>query len=74
MKRLLNLMIALDQFLFCVFTLGYSNPDETLSSAAWRWEQSGKWGGFLRPVIDTIFFFQKNHCRKAWEAECRSPR
>jgi hypothetical protein len=61
-RRLLNLLIALDQFVFCVITLGYSDPDETISAAAWRWEQAGKWNGWLRPVIDALFWFDANHC------------
>jgi hypothetical protein len=69
MRRLLNFLVALDQFLFCLITLGHSNPDETISSAAWRWENTGHWMGWIRPVIDAIFFFDKYHCRKSWEAE-----
>ena len=68
-RRLLNLLISFDQMLFCLITLGHSNPDETISSAAWRWENRGHWMGWLRPVIDAIFFFDKDHCRRSWEAE-----
>ena len=55
-QRILNVLIALDQFLFCLATLGHSSPDETLSAAAWRWEQAGKLRGrVLRPLIDALF-------------------
>lgn len=69
-RRLLNLLIALDQFLFCVVCLGDSFPDETASSAAYRLEQQRHWAGRLfRPLIDTLFFFEPEHCRKAYESE-----
>lgn len=42
-RRALNLLIALDQFLFVLVTLGHASPDETLSAAAYRWEAKGKW-------------------------------
>lgn len=46
--------------------------DETLSSRAWRAEKSGRrWGGFVRTIIDRMFFFEKNHCRQAFESERR---
>ena len=71
LTRLQNLLIALDQFLFCVLTLGAAYPDETASSAAWRSELQGKWQGKLfRPCIDFILApLQKDHCRKAYESE-----
>lgn len=69
-QRILNVLIALDQLLFCLATLGRSSPDETLSAAAWRWEQSGKLAGrVLRPLIDTLFWFDPEHCRTAFESE-----
>lgn len=44
--------------------------DETLSSCAWRMERAGRpWGRITRPLIDTLFFFQPNHCRNAFECE-----
>lgn len=67
-RRLLNWLIALDQFAFCTVTLGNSKPNESASAAAWRLEQTGHWAGKLfRPVIDTIFFFDPEHCRQAYE-------
>ncbi|MFW9595983.1 MAG: hypothetical protein ACMV1D_10890 [Macromonas sp.] len=69
-QRVLNVLIALDQFLFCLATLGHSSPDETLSAAAWRWEQAGKLRGrVLRPLVDTLFWFDPDHCRTAFESE-----
>ena len=70
-QRLLNLLIALDQLLYVLVTLGAGHPDETLSAAAWRTEQTGKLGGrIFRPLIDLIFSpFERDHCRKAYESE-----
>lgn len=70
-RRILNILIALDQFLFCIFTLGHSKPIDTFSAAAWRLEQTGHWAGKLfRPAIDwmfRVFVRDKDHCRKAYE-------
>ena len=70
-RRILNVLIALDQFLFCLATLGHSSPDETLSAAAWRWGQAGKLRGrVLCPLIDALFApFERDHCRAAFESE-----
>lgn len=71
-QRFLNLLIALDQFLFSVVTLGGAMPDETASAAAWRGEQLGHLlPRFFRPLIDTLFFFDDDHCEKAYRAEER---
>lgn len=72
-RRLLNLLIAVDQFLFVVITLGHAAPDETPSAAAYRLEYEGHWAGRLfRPSIDwlfRVFFGQSNHCLRAARAE-----
>lgn len=69
-RRLLNILIALDQFIYVLITFGHGSPDETLSAAAWRWEQAGKWQGkLLRPLIDTLLFFDQNHCWSSFQAE-----
>ena len=70
-QRILNVLIALDQFLFCLATLGHSSPDETLSAAAWRWQKAGKLRGrVLCPLIDTLFLpFERDHCRTSFESE-----
>lgn len=71
-NRLLNILIALDQFVYVLITLGYGSPDETMSSAAWRTERDGKiLGRVFRPVIDSIFrlFGEDNHCYKSFLSE-----
>ena len=72
-QRILNWLISLDQFLFNTVTLGHSSPDETLSAAAWRWEQAGKLRGrVLRPLIDALFLpFERDHCQMAYLSELR---
>lgn len=69
--RLLNLLIALDQFIYVLVTLGAGSPDETLSAAAYRTEQKGKLlGRLFRPIIDFLFYFaERKHCEKAFKAE-----
>lgn len=65
---LLGLAIALDQFANAVLA---GDPDETLSSRAWRAEQKGRLlGRVFRPLIDWIFSpLEKDHCRKSFESE-----
>lgn len=67
MKQILQILIALDQ-LFNTLLCGYA--DETLSARAWRTEQSGRiLGRIFRPLIDLLFFFDSNHCYKAYLSE-----
>ena len=69
-QRALNLLIAIDQLIYVVITLGWGHPDETMSAAAWRLEQKGRWQGKLfRPLIDKLFWFDPDHCRTSYESE-----
>ena len=69
-RRILNLLIAIDQLAWVILTLGNGMPDETISAALWRMESQGKWAGKLfRPVVDALFFFDQNHCLSAWQSE-----
>ena len=63
----LNVVIAADQM---VNALLRGDPDETLSSRAYRMHMKGQpyWGG-LANVIDWFFFWDADHCRKAFESE-----
>jgi len=66
-QYLLYNAIAVDQL--CNALLGGS-PDETLSSRAYRTEQQNKiFGRFFRPLIDTLFWFDRNHCYTSYLAE-----
>lgn len=70
-QRILNVLIALDQLAWVVVTLGKGSPDETISAAAWRMEQQGKFAGrVLRPLIDLLFLpLERDHCRLSFENE-----
>jgi hypothetical protein len=71
-QRILNLLIAIDQLIYVVITLGSGCPDETMSSAAWRLEQKGKiQGKIFRPLIDWLFWFDPDHCRTSYESEVK---
>jgi len=70
LARIINVLICLDQLAFSVLTLGSAAPDETMSAAAYRLEQQGRWPGKLfRPIIDKIMFFDHAHCHRAYQAE-----
>ena len=67
-QRILTILIALDQFIYTIITLGSGAPDETMSAAAWRLETAGRLAGkIFRPVIDRIFYMQPSHCQLAFE-------
>lgn len=66
-ERLLHFLIALDQFIFSIITLGKAYPNESLSSAAYKGEQEGKiLPTFFRPLIDKILYFDPDHCHQAY--------
>lgn len=69
-RRLLNFLVALDQLAWVLLSLGRGMPDETLSAAAWRMEGQGKLAGrILRPIIDTLLWWDVDHCRRSWKSE-----
>ena len=65
-QYIINILIAFDQFINVLF-LG--QPDETISSRAWRCKDVSSFWKVMRRVIDLLFFFQKEHCFKAYLAE-----
>jgi hypothetical protein len=66
-QQIKQILIAFDQFLN---TLLGGFADETLSARAWRTEQDGKiFGRFFRPLIDTILFFDPQHCYTSYLSE-----
>ena len=62
----INILIAFDQFINVLF-LG--QPDETISSRAWRCKDVSSFWKVVRRFIDLLFFFQKEHCHKAYLVE-----
>nr|QMP83634.1 MAG: hypothetical protein [Caudoviricetes sp.] len=66
-KHIFQILIAIDQLVNTLF-LGYA--DETISSRMYRYELEEKLlGKIFRPIIDKIFWFQKEHCREAYLSE-----
>lgn len=63
---LLNILISFDQLVNVLF-LG--QPDETISSRAWRCKDVSSFWRFMRKFIDLLFLFQPQHCFKAYLAE-----
>ena len=74
-RRILNILISIDQLLYVLITFGNGDPDETMSAAAYRLEQQNRLAGKLfRPIIDKIFWFDPMHCMKSYEAELEKAR
>lgn len=67
-----QLGIAVDQLANVLITplQGSAWADETLSARAWRAERDAKvFGRIFRPTIDRLFFWERAHCRTAYERE-----
>lgn len=71
-RRILNILISLDQCFFSIITLGWAYPDEMLSAAAYRYSviQPHWFGKILHRVLDLIYYpIEKNHCYMAYKTE-----
>lgn len=70
-RRFLNLLIALDQLVWVIITLGHGSPDETISSASYRgWKSNHPVGKIAKPVIDWMFLpIETDHCYASYMAE-----
>ena len=66
--RLLIVLIAVDQLVLAVITLGYCKRGETISAAAWALEQNKKLQGrIFRPFIDWLFtWVERDHCQASY--------
>lgn len=68
-EYLFQVLLSLDQ-LFNTILGGMA--DESLSSRAWRMENKNKKiGKILRPVIDGIIFWDKDHCYNSFISEVK---
>ena len=66
-QHIFQILIAFDQLINTLF-LGYA--DETISSRMYRYELEDKiLGKIFRPIIDKIFWYQKEHCRQSYLSE-----
>lgn len=65
-RRIEQVAVAFDQFVNACFG-GWA--DETLSCRAWRQREKKRRWKIMRRVIDALFFWQKDHCRQAFESE-----
>jgi ABC-type spermidine/putrescine transport system permease subunit II len=64
MAYLKNILISIDQF---INTLLNGNPDETLSSRAFKLRKKGTY--WASNIINGIFFWQQNHCKESKEKD-----
>lgn len=60
-----QILVAVDQL---ANTMLGGMADETLSARAWRHHLDGS-RDWPRAIIDTLFFWQTDHCRSAYESE-----
>lgn len=70
-RRLLNILIAIDQLVYVLLTMGHGSPDETMSAAAYRlWLLDKLAGRYFKPAIDLLFLpMERDHCRHAYLSE-----
>ena len=64
--KIMQVLIAIDQMANTIFN-GYA--DETLSSRAYRRQHKNKFWKYGRIFIDALFFWQEDHCYKAYLSE-----
>ncbi len=68
-------LMALDQAANCLTHIdgddnaGWGMADELLSARAWRCYLQGLISDRLYRAIDSLFFWQANHCYQAWLGE-----
>lgn len=60
-----QLLIAIDQLLNAII---FGWADETISARAHRCNKMRRWY-IAEKVIDTLFFWQDEHCKKSHESE-----
>ena len=61
-----QVLIAADQLLNSLVG-GWA--DETFSARCWRLRERGRGWAFLRWLVDGVFFWEREHCRKSYESE-----
>ena len=67
-QYILNILIAFDQL---INALILGQPNETISSRAWRCKDTSSFWKFMRKLVDTLFFWQKDHCYNSFIYEIK---
>ncbi|QQN73165.1 hypothetical protein [Croceicoccus sp. YJ47] len=48
----------------------FGNRDQTFSARSWEARQAGRrWGAVAVAMIDTLFFWEPDHCRRSFESD-----
>lgn len=70
-KRILHILIALDQLAYVLLTLGKGYPDMTISAATYIGHRDGKkYATVLMYFIDFLFLpIEKDHCLNSFISE-----
>ena len=67
MSKIKNYLVrnltALDQL---AHTLIGGEADETISARCWRERNTNRFWHFMRKIVDTLFFWEKDHCETAY--------
>lgn len=69
--NLYQLLVCIDQLINVLIGLLFNNKawaDETMSACAYRYEIENN-RTWARKLIDTLFFFQHEHCKTSYESE-----
>ena len=68
-QRLLALDQLVNTFVYAKADRRCGYADETLSARCWRLRNSSKLWSTAHKIVDTIFFFDKNHCFESYKSE-----
>lgn len=70
-RRILNILIAIDQLLYVLLSLGKGYPDLTISAAVYLKARNGnRFYIVLQKIIDTLFLpFEEDHCLNSFISE-----
>ena len=73
-EEIINYLIragdATSQWVNVVF-LGSKNPNESISGRAWRMQNRSTFWKYARPFIDTVIFWEDDHCELSYIADVR---
>lgn len=70
-RRILNILIAIDQLAYVLLSLGKGYPDLTISAAVYMKSRTGnRFYKTLEKIIDILFLpFEEDHCLNSFISE-----